>query len=52
MARAAGQQENCCTCAGLVLERDRIALGEGRKGIILAAMARIDSRAQRAEGRG
>jgi len=43
MARAVGQQENCCTCAGLVLESERIAPDEGRRGIILLAMTRIDS---------
>jgi hypothetical protein len=51
MARAAAQQENCCTCAGLVLEKERIAPGEGRRGIILVAMMRIENRAQRAKGR-
>jgi hypothetical protein len=38
MAKAAGEEENCCTCAGLLLVRERIALLDGLSGIILVAM--------------
>lgn len=38
MAKRAGDEERCCTWAGLVLEREHIAPFEGRKGIILVAM--------------
>lgn len=38
MARAAGEEENGCTWTGLVLEKERMASFEGRKGITLAAI--------------
>jgi hypothetical protein len=49
-AKVEGQEENCCTCTGLVLERERIAPVEGRKGIILVAVMKDDCRPQRGVG--
>ncbi len=40
-ARVAGEEENGWTCAGLVLEIERMASFEGRKDIILAAIIKI-----------
>lgn len=41
MARVVGEEENWCTWAVLVLERERIAPLEGRKGIILTAIVTL-----------
>ena len=41
MARAAGEEEICCGCAGLAVERRRVAPFAGHKGIILVAIARL-----------